>query len=304
MNTRRVIILIFFFAILIAAVMAGALWRNKKQTVLTPTTKSSEHILVIATTFPIYDFVRTVIGDVPNMTVKRLLMASGPHDFTPTPETTALMYEANIIVKNGLGLDDFIEKLSKASGNESAVIINSSREVNTLETNGVPDPHIWLYPKNAIRQVKNIRDTISAINPDYKTTFEINAERYISRLNALDNAFKETIAAAPSKKIVTFHGAFRYLSENYGLEQVAIIRLNPEAEPSAQELSLTTELIKNNNIKTIFTEPQFSPRIVDTLASDLNLKIMVLDPIETGSDTDSYLSIMEQNLLSLKDGLK
>ena len=284
--------------------MAGALWRNKKQTVLTQTEKSSEQILVVATTFPIFDFVRIIVGETPNMTVKRLLLTSGPHDFSPTPETTALVYEANIIVKNGLGLDDFIEKLSKASGNQRAVIINSSRGVNTLDTNGVPDPHIWLYPKNAIRQVENIRDTIIAINPDYKTTFESNAKKFISQLNALDAAIKETITSAPLKKIVTFHGAFRYISENYGLEQVAIIRLNPEAEPSAQELSRTADLIRNSGLKTIFTEPQFSPRIVDTLASDLNLKILVLDPIETGSDTDSYLSIMERNLTSLKNGLR
>ena len=304
MNIRRLIIIIVFSTFLIVAVMAGAL-RSKQPSALKQTisNKETDSIIIVATTYPLYDFTRAVVGEAPGVTVKNLLPFNvGPHDFSPTTETTATISAASVIIKNGLGFDAYIEKLIAASGSR-AVIINTSTGSEILYNNDAPDVHIWLNPKNAVVQIQHIRDALIAIDPENKNIYEQNTGRYMTLINRLDSEYEQTLEKVSQKKFVSYHGAFRYLAKRYGLEESATVVSAPEAEPSAREIALITKIIKDQKIKVIFSEPQFTPKIVESLATDLNLQILILDPVETGSAEDNYLAIMRRNLEALKKGL-
>ena len=303
MNTRRVIIVLVFFALIIFTITIGALKRNKSA-MLNQQKKQTGALVVVATTYPLYDFTRMVTDNAPNVMVKNLLPLNvKPHDFPPTPEITATLAETNVIIKNGLGLDAYIDRLIAAS-NSRAVIINTSANAEILYSNGAPDVHIWLDPQNAIIQVERIRDALIAVNPENKNIYEQNAGRYMALLNQLDNDYEMTIKNTGQKKFISYHSAFRYLAKRYGLAEVATIVAAPDKEPSAREIAALTRIIKDQKIKVIFSEPQISPRIVETLAADLGLKILNLDPIETGGEDDSYLAIMRRNLEILKNELR
>ncbi|KKU47382.1 MAG: Periplasmic solute binding family protein [Parcubacteria group bacterium GW2011_GWA2_46_9] len=261
MNTRRVIIVLVFFALIIFTITIGALKRNKSA-MLNQQKKQTGALVVVATTYPLYDFTRMVTDNAPNVMVKNLLPLNvKPHDFTPTPEITATLAETNVV-------------------------------------------HIWLDPQNAIIQVERIRDALIAVNPENKNIYEQNAGRYMALLNQLDNDYEMTIKNTGQKKFISYHSAFRYLAKRYGLAEVATIVAAPDKEPSAREIAALTRIIKDQKIKVIFSEPQISPRIVETLAADLGLKILNLDPIETGGEDDSYLAIMRRNLEILKNELR
>ena len=120
------------------------------------------------------------------------------------------------------------------------------------------DPHVWLSPARAIKLVEHIRDSLSADYPDKKATFEKNAAAYIEKLKALDKAYTEGFSSAKQKSFVTQHAAFRYLALDYGLNQVSISGLSPDAEPSASRLAELTEYIKKNKISYIYFEENAS----------------------------------------------
>ena len=304
MNARRIIIVAVFFVLLIFAVMAGGILRNKPAALnQNLSSKNAESLTIVTTTYPLYDFTRVVVGEAPGVTVKNLLpLDMGPHDFAPTPETTAIINAASAVIKNGLGIDAYADKLIQ-SGAGRAVIVNTSAGAQTISVNGAPDSHIWLNPKNAILQVQHIRDALAAINPENKNIYEQNAGRYMTLINRLDSEYEQTLEKVSQKKFVSYHGAFRYLAKRYGLEESATVVSAPEAEPSAREIALITKIIKDQKIKVIFSEPQFTPKIVESLATDLNLQILILDPVETGGAEDNYLAIMRRNLEALKKGL-
>lgn len=311
MNTRRAGLLLAFVAVLVLAVVAGV--RLRRQPLRGgPGTSGNGSFLVVATTFPLYDFTRVVADGAGGVRVEHMLpFAIGPHDFSPTAETAALVANANVVVTNGLGLDAFADKLIAAGGNTKAVVVNSSLGVIALSAtsdgeggaSGV-DPHIWLDPRNAVIQVQQIRDALIKADPPHKTTYEQNAGWYVTRLNQLDQNFSQVLGRAANKNFVSYHSAFRYLAKRYGLHEVAVLEPIPGKEPSAKEISDLEAAIRRANVRTIFSEPQFSPKIVAAIANDLKLEVSSLDPIETASEGDSYLSLMRQNLGVLQHGLR
>lgn len=314
MTLKRFVIIVASLAVLSLLITTGAKVRSRR--IADDQPSIGGQLNVITTTFPLYDFTRTIAADVPNVTVVPLLPPGvGTHDFSPTPESAVLFARADIVIRNGLGLDAFTDKLIAASGKSGLVVVDTSLGIPTLvaenknernaagETASGADPHIWLNPRHAIRQVQHIRDALISADPTHRTAYEQNANRYVTALESLDASIEQMVAAAPRKEFVTFHSAFRYFAQRYNLNQLAVFQLNAGVEPTPLELTATMEAIKKQKVTTVFVEPQFSPKLVETIASDLALNISTLDPIETGSNTDSYLTIMNRNLESLRRGL-
>ncbi|HGP9054227.1 TPA: zinc ABC transporter substrate-binding lipoprotein AdcA, partial [Streptococcus pneumoniae] len=153
--------------------------------------------------------------------------------------------------------------------------------------------------------VEHIRDSLSADYPDKKETFEKNAAAYIEKLQALDKAYVEGLSQAKQKSFVTQHAAFNYLALDYGLKQVAISGLSPDAEPSAARLAELTEYVKKNKIAYIYFEENASQALANTLSKEAGVKTDVLNPLESLTEEDTkagenYISIMEKNLKALK----
>ncbi len=269
-----------------------------------------DKLLIVTSTFPLYDFTRAVAADATNVIVAPILPFNvGPHDFSPTPSTTELVGRADVVIKNGLGLDTFADELIEASGNDTVLIVDSSQGLTTFASEdepGATDPHVWLDPANAIIMVNNIRDGLIAHDPANRTAFEQGAAQYVASLEELKTTYATALQpiAVSDRRFVAFHDAFHYFARAFNLTQVASFEPAPGQEPSAKELATIIAVIRDNKIKALFAEPQFSPKIVEAVASDLDLQIHTLDPIETATETDSYLAIMQRNLQSLMAAFK
>ena len=170
---------------------------------------------------------------------------------------------------------------------------------------GIYDPHVWLSPLNAIVMAENIKNGLIAVDPDHKADYEANFVLLEEELTALHNDYIQVTAEAPRKQFVTSHEAFAYMARDYGLQQMAVMGLAGDAEPTSHDLKLIADFIAEHNVQYIMMEELASPKIAETLAADLGIEVLTLNPVEgltkqQQSDGENYISLMRHNLQSLE----
>jgi len=170
------------------------------------------------------------------------------------------------------------------------------------------DPHIWLDPSLAKREVEIIRDTLSRVDPENATFYETNASKYIAELEALDSSFSSGLAQCKTRDIVASHGAFGYLAKKYNINVINIAGMSPEEEPTPKRMAEIAELIKEKEITHIFFETLVSPALAETLAAEVGAKTLVVNPMEglteeELSSGENYVSVMRQNLENIRTAL-
>lgn len=271
----------------------------------------SGKIRVVTTFLPIYVFTANVAGGAAEV-VNLLPPGVGPHDYSFTPADVRLLASADVIVMNGLGLESWMQKLIIQSGTK-AVVVDASAGITSQKLppeTGLPsstpsgenapgdtDPHIWLDPVRAEAMVKNIAAGLSRADPADQATYQKNFEDYGKRLAAIDEEYRAALAVVPDKEFVAFHSAFGYLAARYGLVERAVIEEFPGKEPGAQYLAALVDLIKKNKTRALFSEPQFSPRVVQTVAVETGARVYALDTAEVGDFAPgTYEKIMRDNL--------
>ncbi|MEK9201202.1 MAG: zinc ABC transporter substrate-binding protein, partial [Patescibacteria group bacterium] len=171
------------------------------------------------------------------------------------------------------------------------------------------DPHVWLSPSKATQMVENIAEAVSKTDPENAQIYTRNAVSLKERLAKLDQDFQLILVNCKRRDFVTAHEAFGYLAQSYGLEQIAISGITPEAEPSLKELTQITRIVQEKQIKYIFFEDLVSPKLAQTLASEVGANTLVLNPIEGLTDEQArdgkdYFSEMRSNLQNLKIALE
>jgi len=166
------------------------------------------------------------------------------------------------------------------------------------------DPHVWLSPVLAIRQVENIRDGLIQAYPEHEEAFRNNAQAYIEKLEVLDREFHEALDGASQRTIVTQHMAFAYLAREYNLHAVSIAGISPDHEPSAARLAELKHFVEDNDIRVIYFSETANDAVAATLASETGVELAVLNPLESLTQAqidagEDYLSIMRANLQAL-----
>ena len=146
------------------------------------------------------------------------------------------------------------------------------------------------------------------MDPSHADIYQANAAVLTNSLDALDLEYRSSLATCAQKNIVTSHAAFGYLSKEYGLTQIAIAGLSPDAEPSAKDLAEVTQFVKKNTIGYIFFESLTSPKLSETIAREVGAKTLVLNPVEgltqeEMTDGKTYFTVMQENLVNLKTAL-
>jgi zinc transport system substrate-binding protein len=179
-----------------------------------------------------------------------------------------------------------------------------------VDENGVysTDPHVWLSPTLAKKQVSAILASFDEIDPSNSNYYTANANKLLGELDNLNHDYKNGLASCQEKDIITSHAAFGYLATDYGLTQVPIAGLSPDAEPSIKQLAAITDFARKNNVKYIFFESLVSPKLSQTIANEIGAKTLVLDPLEgltpeALAQGQNYLTVMEQNLHNLRIAL-
>ncbi|HEY8115089.1 MAG TPA: zinc ABC transporter substrate-binding protein [Actinomycetota bacterium] len=267
---------------------------------------------VVASFFPLAEAAQQVGGDL--ISVENLTPPGvEPHDLELAPDDIEAIATADVIVYLGGGFQPAVE--DAVSQAEDAVTVDALEAVDTNEAppseaeEGLTvDPHVWLDPARYEEVVRTVADALSESDPANESTYDANADAYIAKIAALDDDFRAGLADCQRTTIVTSHEAFAYLAESYGLTEVGITGLSPEAEPSAQRLAELKDLVEKEGITTIFAEELVSPKVAETLADEAGITVEVLDPLESLTDEqvaagEDYVSVMRENLAILRGAL-
>ncbi|WP_342417650.1 metal ABC transporter substrate-binding protein [Paenibacillus sp. FSL R10-2782] len=286
------------------------------------TTDSGKKLKVVTTFYPMYEFTKQVAGDHADVTV---LIPAGaePHDWEPSAKDMAQVKDADVFVYNGI-VEGWAEQALSSASNDKRVVVEASKGLNLMEGTAeeegeahaeeghahdhVLDPHVWLDPVLAQKEVESIKAGFISADSANKADYEKNANAYIAKLKKLDTEFKTALKDVKRKDFITQHAAFGYLAKQYGLTQVPIAGLSPEQEPTPDKLAGIIKFAKGNNVKTIFFETLVDPKVAETVATEIGAKTDVLNPLEGLTDEDKqknldYLGVMKNNLEALKKAL-
>jgi zinc transport system substrate-binding protein len=269
-----------------------------------------ENKLNIVTSFyPIYIATANIVDGIEDVELTNLASPTIGclHDYQLTTKDMVTLETADVFIINGAGMEAFLDKVVTNYNNLN--IINASEGIETIKNaenaETALNAHVWVSITNHIKQVENIRDKMIELDQKNADKYMQNAEDYINRLNDLKVEMHNGLDNLESKDIVTFHEAFNYFANEFGLNIIAVIESEPGVEPSAGELAIIIEKIRNSNAKAIFVEPQYSKTSSDVIARELGIKIYTLDPVVTGDlNKNSYIDIMRSNLENLIKALK
>jgi len=269
-------------------------------------------INVVTSFFPIYEFVKGVGENRINLSVL-IPIGAEPHDFDPTIQEVQKANSANLLVYNGASMEEpWIHNLAPQNTVDTSKGMNLLANPNDPEIKGPNDPHIWLDPVLAIKQVQNIRDGLDKIDPK-NAYYNQNAQNFIGQLNKLDIAFRGNLTSSNCAKrdFIPFHLAFAYFAKRYGLNAHPIHEgLTANGEVLPQKLVEVVNLAKNLGLKVIYSEDLIDPRSAQAIAEQIpGAKVVVLSPIEGVNATEqkvgiTYLDKMYQDLSALREGLQ
>ncbi len=291
-----------------------------------------QRVQVLCSLAPLASWALNVAGDL--ATVETLLPADvGPHDFSFRPRDLKRIKSADLIVINGLGIEEWLDKALRSNARDltnklvrtsegleaefiyhlpELVLDPASRKKDGhshahdhIGAGEQPNPHVWLDPVFARQGVSNILKALVRIDPRNATGYQRNAMSYIDRLQKLDEEARAVVEGLAEKSVVTFHDAFPYFTRRYGLELVGVIEEVPGVDPSPKYLSSLLKVVRSRKVRALFTEPQFSPKLANRLARDLEIGIGELDVMETGAVTAEFYEVgIRRNLAVLQKYLK
>lgn len=255
---------------------------------------------IVTTFYPVYVATLNIAQSVTNVSVVNLSRAAGGclHDYQMTTGDMATLATADVLVIHGAGLEAFLDTVARQM--PRLHVIDASAGIPLLRTGQAANPHVWVSISRHARQVHAIADGLAQADPPHAAAYRQNAERYSEALHRLAERMHAALDGAPRKEIITFHEAFPYFADEFGLRVAGVIEREPGSEPSARDMAETVALIRRQHINAIFVEPQYPAKAAETLARETGTALCVLDPVVTGPDTpDAYLRIMERNLAAL-----
>jgi ABC-type Zn uptake system ZnuABC Zn-binding protein ZnuA len=288
-------------AILAVALIACQSTANSQTPASGAPSPAANALKVVTTTTVFADIVQNVGG--PRVAATSIIPPGvGPEDYEPKPDDARKLTDAKLIVSNGVGLDDFLQKLltSGTGGQTPQVVLGEGIPVLTVD--GEQNPHFWLDP-TLVKQyyVPKIAAKLAEIDPAGKATYDANAAAYAAQLDALDADLKARVETIPqaNRKLVTFHDAFPYFARHYGFELIGVILENVGQEPTAAELAALVDEVKAAHVKAVFSEAQFSPKLAQTLAQEAGITQVVTTLYNDAlgpAPADTYLGMMRWNM--------
>lgn len=266
---------------------------------------------IVASFYPVYIFTLNLVENVEGVSLSNMTDGSGSclHDYQLTTKDMRLLAGADMLVINGAGMEKFMDKAISAEKN--LTVVDSSADITLLEEaleeghseddghSHDASSHIWLSVPNAIRQVENIYHALAQALPEQAETLRANKDDYLARLNTLNSELKAD-AAGLTQPIVTFHSAYAYFSQEYGLPVLASIETEEGSEPSAKELAALKDLIVKDQVRSLFVEPEYAGTSASVLATETGAKVYTLNPITAGENTKTaYEDLMRENMRTL-----
>lgn len=306
---RRIAIVLLVVAIPLLILVAA-----RSRSARVPTARP----VVVATIYPLAELAQRIGGDRVEV---RTLVPSGTeaHDFEPGPQDVAAIGRARLFIYNGAGFEPWVERLlpmlpptvGVVRATAGLPLIKASGDVDAHghpTAIGLPDPHAWLDPLLAAQMLEVILIAFVATDPAGAEAYRQAAAVARGELAGLHARFREGLARCEQRLVVSTHTAFAYLARRYGLEQIGLAGLAPEAEPTPAALARLARFLRARGVRVVFVERLASPRAAETLAREIGARTMMLHPVEGLTPEEiaagaNYVTIMDENLRALREGL-
>jgi zinc transport system substrate-binding protein len=286
-------------------------------------TESSGKLRVVASFYPIYDLAHKIGRDKIEL-VNMLPAGAEVHHWEPAPRDMAALEQSDVFLYNGLGMEHWVEDILEAIQTENLLVVETAKDVFLLPSDdghaekhgnedghnhGAYDPHTWLSPQNAKKQMENIKNVLMKADPDNAETYEANYAHYAKQFDELDLEFQAALAKVSKQDVVVTHRAFAYLCHAYGLRQIGLEGVSHDSEPSPDQLRESIQFIQENDVTTVFYEQSGNATTATTIARETGVKIASLSTLEFLTSEqqaagDDYFSIMRQNIAALKEALQ
>ncbi|MEO0067714.1 MAG: metal ABC transporter substrate-binding protein [candidate division WOR-3 bacterium] len=287
------------FWVLLGAVIVSLLFS-------TCASKENKAIGVVATIPVLADWVKQVGGD--RVEVISLLKGQEePHSYEPSPKDAEKISKARMVVRVGLGLDEWLDGLIKGAQNSTLRIVTIGDGVDLIQEekagSGVHqggNPHIWLDPEVAKIGVKRIAHVLTEADPAGKEFYQARAEAYLRQVDSVQTVLRQLVSGLRNRRFVAMHNTWPYFCRAFGFEMIAAIEPLPGQEPSLQTLATLTQLMRAESVRVIVLEPQHNPDIAQVLAGATGAEIVVLSQfIGILPDTETYLKLLDYNVRTL-----
>ena len=264
---------------------------------------------VVSTVFPAYAAAKAIAGSAAE--VDNLLPNyASAHGYQLSPGDLRKLGSADLIVMNGLGLDDWIQKALKntkarvirlSDGLEAKLLKggheNSEDHSHDHDHDPVFNPHLWLDPKLMILASSNVVQAMIQLDPAQQAVYQANAESWTRRLEAIDQEFSKALVPVRKVPFVTMHDAFGYLAKAYDLKVIGVVEKVADVSPGPRTLSRLLESMRQEKVTVIFGEKGGANRMAERIARDLKIRTAELDPLESGQLTPAaYEEGMKRNL--------
>ena len=286
----------------------------------------SKKLPVITSIYPVADMVQQVGGDHVDVTFV-LPAGASPHTFEPKPSLVKKVSSARIFFRIGAGLEFWAEKFIALAGSSLTTIV-LSEGVSLIHTTGhhhenkagdphtgsgisnhessVANPHIWLDPAIAKSMVNKITAVLCEVDHQHLTYYKQRGQNYLNDIDKLDRLIKVKVANFNIKKYVSFHASWVYFARHYGLEPVGIIEAAPGRNPTPIQIKNIVAMIKRDQIRAVFAEPQLNSRAAEIIAREAEVNVLLLDPLGGPNlkGRNTYIDLIKYNLNVMQEAMK
>ena len=259
---------------------------------------------VLTTFYPMYILTQNVTAGIEGVTVTNMAEQNVGclHDYSLQTQDMVRLEEADALVINGGGMEQFMERVLSMRAGLPVIDASKGIEMENSIEEGLLNAHVWMNPVLAAVQVQNIAEGLASADSAHAEQYRANAAAYEEKLKALDATLADMLSPLAGMEIITFHEAFNYFAERYGMVIAGVIANEPGQEPSTRDIAATCDLVKSLGIRTLFVEPQYPQTAAEIIARETGASIYTLDPCVSGPDDPaSYELIQMENAEILRE---
>jgi ABC-type Zn uptake system ZnuABC Zn-binding protein ZnuA len=232
-------------------------------------------------------------------------VGASAEDYEPTPQDAVTISNAKLLVENGAGLESWLEPTLKSISAPTLHVVVGSDGLAIKNSN----PHLWMDPQNAKIYVAKIRDALIEIDPAHRAQYRANAQAYQAQLDALTSYITEKVQTIPpgQRYMIVFHNAWQYYNDRFGINTLGFIEANPGQDPNPEQVAHLIDLARAHNVRAIFSEPEYSKKLADQIASGANIHVVTDlydDSIGTDPRVSDYISMLTYDTNVIVKALK
>ena len=310
----RIIPGIRLWAVLVVALVIGACGGDSENTSQNAD-REDTRLKVVTTVSPITSIVENIGG--PRIILEGVVPEGvNSHTFEPTPSMAKLMAGADLIIINGLFLEEPTLALAESNKKDDAVILAlGDRSVTPdewqfdftfPESAGHPNPHLWPDPNLGLRYAELVQDRLAALDPDNAAYYAGNLEIFRGKVEKMDQAIRVAVATVPegNRKLLTYHDSWAYFAKQYGMEVIGAVQPSNFSQPSVREVAELIDQVKELGLPAVFGSEVFSSDVLEAIASEADAQFIddLADddlPGKPGDPGHTYLGLMKQNLAAM-----